>query len=212
MNQERILVWDLPVRVFHWLLVLCFAGAWLTSEFESLETWHLAFGYTSGALIVFRLLWGLVGTRYARFSSFVAPPRAVIQYLFSLFGSNKKHYLGHNPAGGAVMLSLMILVLLVVFSGYVEFKKLVEFDDLHEGLANLCLALVGAHVTAAVLMSWLEKENLVKSMLDGMKAGRKDDANRHPMVLIGMALLFAAIYFFVVILSGDFPSFTQPGA
>lgn len=209
MNQERILVWDLPVRVFHWLLVLCFAGAWLTSEFESLETWHLAFGYTSGALIVFRLLWGLVGTRYARFSSFVAPPRAVIQYLFSLFGSNKKHYLGHNPAGGAVMLSLMILVLLVVFSGYVEFKKLVEFDDLHEGLANLSLALVGAHVAAAVLMSRLENENLVQSMLDGKKIGHKNAANPYPMYFVGAFLFAAATYFFVGILLGDYPTLTN---
>src|SRR5690606_37588088 len=90
------LVWDVPVRVFHWLLVLCFAGAWLTAESEHWRLVHVTLGYTMAGLLAFRVLWGLVGTRYARFASFVRGPRAVIGYLKSLVGRHPEHHTGHN--------------------------------------------------------------------------------------------------------------------
>ena len=81
--STRILVWDVPTRLFHWLLVLSFVVAYLTSESERWQLWHVTAGYTFGALLVFRLLWGFVGSRYARFSQFVRGPRQVLAYLRS---------------------------------------------------------------------------------------------------------------------------------
>ena len=83
-NKQAVLVWDFPVRVFHWLLVVSFAGAWLTSESEAQQMLHYAFGYSAVALVVFRLVWGLVGTRYARFSQFMKSPAETIRHFKSL--------------------------------------------------------------------------------------------------------------------------------
>ena len=90
--------WDLPTRVFHWLLAGSFAGAFLTAGSARLLDVHLTLGYTILGLIAFRLLWGLIGTRYARFSSYEVGARSVIGYLKSLFTRSPRHYLGHNPA------------------------------------------------------------------------------------------------------------------
>ena len=137
-----MLVWDAPVRVFHWLLVLCFAGAWLTADSERWRLAHITLGYTSAALVGFRLLWGLVGTRYARFSSFVHGPRAAWAYLRSLPGSRPQHHVGHNPAGALAIVALLGLVLTVSALGWA-----IEADlggdwlaELHEGAPSRCRA------------------------------------------------------------------------
>ena len=109
-HKQDVLVWDLPVRVFHWLLVISFAGAWLTAESEAQQMLHYAFGYSACALILFRIVWGVIGTRYARFSHFIKGPTDTWHHIKSLvtgkgslrFGSN----LGHNPAGALAMVSL----------------------------------------------------------------------------------------------------------
>ena len=109
------LVWDVPVRVFHWLLVLCFAGAWLTAESEHWRLVHVTLGYTMAGLVAFRVLWGLVGTRYARFASFVRGPSAVLGYLKSLIGRHPEHHTGHNPAGAlAIVAGLFAVVPAIV--------------------------------------------------------------------------------------------------
>ena len=82
-DKKTILVWDVPTRVFHWLLVICFAGAWLTSESERLQLIHYAFGYSACALVLFRLAWGLVGTKYARFTQFIKGPKEMIGHFKS---------------------------------------------------------------------------------------------------------------------------------
>ena len=102
-TRSSTLVWDLPVRLFHWLLVLCFAGAWLTAESEHWRLVHVTLGYTMAALVAFRIVWGLLGTRYARFSSFVRGPSAVLAYLRSLSGPKPEHHTGHNPAGACLL-------------------------------------------------------------------------------------------------------------
>jgi cytochrome b len=95
----RVLIWDLPVRVFHWALVASFAGAYWLSESERLRNVHVMFGYTVLGLVVFRLTWGFVGTRYAQFRSFLYSPREAMAYVRSLFSRSDPQFLGHNPAG-----------------------------------------------------------------------------------------------------------------
>ena len=122
-ERPRTLVWDAPVRVFHWLLAACFAVAWLSAESERWQLLHITAGYTMAGLVVFRILWGLVGTRHARFSDFVRGPRAVAAYLKSLLRGRPEHHAGHNPAGALAILALLALALLTVATGWANYRR-----------------------------------------------------------------------------------------
>ena len=105
---NKILVWDAPTRLFHWLMVFSFAGAYITSEGERWRLVHVTLGYTMGGLLAFRMVWGLMGTRYARFSNFVRGPQAVMAYLRSLHDRPPQHFIGHNPAGAVAIVLLIV--------------------------------------------------------------------------------------------------------
>ena len=169
----RILVWDIPTRVFHWLLAGSFIGAFVTAESEMFRDVHVALGYLLLALIGFRILWGIVGTRYARFSAFAFGPSKVLAYLKSLLTGSPQHYLGHNPAGSWVIYALLLLGVLAGATGYATYNEIGGewFEELHEAFANSMLALVGVHVAGVVVSSLLHRENLVKSMINGYKQG-----------------------------------------
>lgn len=179
-DRRGILVWDAPVRVFHWLMVLSFVGAWLTSEGERLRLVHVTLGYTMAGLVAFRILWGLLGTRHARFSSFVRGPRAVLRYLGSLVRGRPEHHTGHNPAGAVAILLLLAMTVVVAASGWATYNDLGGewLEEAHEAAASLMLAVVVVHVAAVALASWLHKENLVRAMISGHKPGEPRDAAR----------------------------------
>ena len=120
--SRKVLVWDAPVRVFHWLMVGSFFGAYLTAESERWRLLHVTLGYTMLGLVVFRIVWGLVGTRHARFASFVRGPAAVLRYLRSLLSGRPEHHVGHNPAGGLAILALLALTLAVAATGWAVFN------------------------------------------------------------------------------------------
>jgi len=113
--QKQIRVWDIFIRVFHWTLVISFVIAYFTGDENNL--WHIYLGYYIGFLIIFRLIWGFVGSRYARFSNFVYSPTTVIDYIKSMLSAKPKHYLGHNPAGGYMILALLFMLTLTTISG-----------------------------------------------------------------------------------------------
>lgn len=115
MANEKIHVWDIFVRLFHWALVASFVIAYLTSEEENL--WHIYSGYTVLGLVVFRVVWGIIGSRYARFNDFVYSPEHVAQYLSGLIGKNPRRYLGHNPAAGWMIIAMLVGLSVVVVSG-----------------------------------------------------------------------------------------------
>jgi cytochrome b len=209
--KKSVLVWDFPVRVFHWLLVISFVGAWLTSEGEAQQMFHYAFGYSACALVLFRIIRGVVGTRYARFSEFIKGPTNTLQHIKSLFAGNQYLGLGHNPVGALVMISLMILILLIGLTGYWSVKEFLGeyMAGAHEAISNLALGFVAIHVAAAVIMSFLQKENLVKSMMTGRKQGAPEQAIRYPMYLVGLGLLIAWAYSFYLVVSGSLQSLTQ---
>jgi cytochrome b len=170
---KPVLVWDAPVRVFHWLMVLCFAGAWLTAESEQWRLVHVTLGYTMAGLVAFRILWGLWGTRYAKFSSFVRGPRAVARYLGNLLRGRHEPHIGHNPAGAIAIVALLILALLVTVTGWLTYEDLAGhwLEEGHEAVASVMLAIVGAHVAAVLWTSWRFRENLVGAMISGRKPG-----------------------------------------
>ena len=197
MSNQRILVWDLPTRLFHWLLAGTFAGAWLTAESERWINVHATLGYTFAGLIAFRLMWGFIGTRYARFSSFVAGPGAVKRYLWSIVTFQPEHHVGHNPAGGWAVLALLGLGIAIALSGYASHNDVGGhwLEELHEGAASAMLGLVFVHIAAVVASSLLHKENLVRAMMTGLKRGARSQAIRRPQWIAASALLLAVAGF-----------------
>ena len=168
---RRVLVWDAPVRVFHWLAVLSFAGAWLTAESERWRLLHVTLGYTLAGLVAFRLVWGLVGTRHARFANFVRGPKAVFEHLRDMVQGRFERHAGHNPAGALAIVALLGTALALTLSGWALFDGPGGdwLEDVHEGAANAMLALVGLHLAGVALASWLGRENLVGAMFSGRK-------------------------------------------
>ena len=177
MSTQRILVWDIPTRLFHWLLAGSFAGAYLTSESERLAAIHVGCGYALLGLIGFRLIYGLVGSRYARFSEFVRGPGAVIKYLKSLLSGHPQRFVGHNPAGAVAIVLLLVLGLATGASGFAMYNELGGewLEDVHEACANAMLAVVILHVLGVIASSVLHKENLARAMVTGRKEGAPDE-------------------------------------
>lgn len=171
MRNDKVLIWDLPVRTFHWLLVASFAGAYLLSDTERLRDVHVMFGYTMLGLVAFRLAWGFVGTRYARFRSFLYRPREALAYLRDLVRGGGRRYLGHNPAGSFAVWAILGLAVLVGATGYGTYNDLggEAVEELHEFLANAWLVVVVAHVAGVLLSSVLHRENLARAMVTGYK-------------------------------------------
>jgi cytochrome b len=196
----RILVWDVPVRVFHALMVASFAGAWLTAESERWRLLHVTLGYTMAGLVAFRLLWGLVGTRHARFASFVRGPKALAQYLGALLRGRPEHHTGHNPAGALAIVAMLALTAVLAFSGWATYNELFgeAFEELHEGAANAMMALVVIHVAGVLLASWMHHENLVGAMVSGNKIGSPQDAIRRAWTGVGALVLAAVLGFWAL--------------
>lgn len=204
---RSVKVWDIPTRIFHWLLVLSFTAAYLTSESERYRDWHVMFGYTVAALVVFRLFWGIAGTRYARFSSFFFEPSQMLAYLQSLLTSRPKRYLGHNPAGAVAIFLLLGLGVLTALSGFATNQELLGewVEELHEGSAATMLAVVAVHILGVVVSSLLHRENLARSMFSGNKSGPADLAIDKTRPLVGIILIVTTLGFWIADRSGWLP-------
>lgn len=184
-HKQSIKVWDPLVRLFHWLLVTAFVVAYVTEDdFMRLHVWA---GYLLIGLLVFRVLWGLVGSGHARFSDFVYPPREVLRFLKETLFFRAKRYLGHNPAGGAMIIALLLSLTMTSLTGLLTYG--VEeaagplapwvggtgeawgeaFEETHEFFANFTLLLVFIHVVGVLVESALHRENLVRAMFTGYK-------------------------------------------
>lgn len=177
-----VYVWDPFVRLFHWTLVVAFTIAYLTED--DLLTVHVWAGYVVGGLIVARIIWGFVGPTHARFLDFIYAPVTTLAYMRHLVRFRAERHLGHSPAGGAMVVLLLLFLTATVVTGLVVYggeqqagplagmftKDTGEaFEEAHELLANITLALVLAHIAAVVLASFVHRENLVRAMLTGYK-------------------------------------------
>jgi cytochrome b len=186
MNTDTMIkVWDPLVRIFHWSLVLAFFIAYITEDHYL--TLHTYAGYTVLGLILFRIIWGIIGTRHARFSDFVTTPRAAWQYIVETLRLRAKRYLGHNPAGGAMIVLLLVSLLITTLSGIATYGAVESagplgdwlgnigesgedlLEEVHEFFANFTVMLVVFHVSGVIIESLLHRENLVKSMVHGYK-------------------------------------------
>ncbi len=184
-DSSTVKVWDPLVRVFHWSLVFFFLFAFITEDGRL--NLHVQAGYAVSFLIGFRLLWGLVGSRNARFLTFVKSPKVMLIYLKGMLSFKVPHYLGHNPLGAAMVIVLLSSVALVSFTGMMIIASEGNgplagtvfsswrgewMEDVHEFFANFTLLMVAAHVLGVLLGSVLEGENLVKAMVTGRKNNR----------------------------------------
>ena len=184
-ESPQIKVWDPLVRFFHWALVSAFIIAYVTEEdFLTIHSWA---GYLILSLLCIRFVWGFIGTRYARFSDFAYSPEKIIQFLNDTLRLGAKRYLGHNPAGGAMVFLLMFSLLITTTSGVVllgaeeqagpvahwfaqpESMLADVLEELHEFFANFTLFLVFVHVAGVLVESIIHKENLVSAMITGFK-------------------------------------------
>nr|WP_072393597.1 cytochrome b/b6 domain-containing protein [Hyphomicrobium sp. CS1GBMeth3] len=169
--SASVKVWDLFVRVFHWSLVVGFTVAFLTGD--EMETLHIWAGYAAAGLVTLRLVWGLIGPRYARFTQFVKSPAAVLRYMLDIAAGREARCVGHNPAGGAmvaVLLAMLVVLsvtgLLMTTPAYWHSKVL---EEVHEVTANVMLGLVLLHIGGVMLASVRHHENLVRAMVTGRK-------------------------------------------
>lgn len=196
-KPDYVKVWDLPVRLVHWLIALCFTGAYLTAESEIWRLLHVTLGYTMAGLIAFRVVWGVIGTRYARFSEFVRSPSAVFQYLHSLLTKSPEHFTGHNPAGAIAVLLLLGLGAAISVSGYALYNDLGGdwVEEAHELLANTMLAIVFVHIAAVLISSHLHKENLPLVMINGKKRRIASAAITSTWRNVALVILLAVIAF-----------------
>jgi cytochrome b len=185
-NSIKIKAWDLPIRLFHWGVAICFGIAWLTTGDRWLD-FHVFTGYLLGGLLLFRLYWGLFGEPNARFRDFAFGWGAARSYLLATLKGRPERYLGHNPAGSwAIWLMLSLLSFLVVsglltlgfeerhgpFAGWLGFSAGVVLHRVHEILAWMMVGVVAVHLLGVLVESLLHRENLAAAMLTGNKRGQ----------------------------------------
>ncbi len=186
-DSTRTLVWDLPTRLFHWLLAILILLQYGTAEWHWLSMqWHVWFGYATLALILFRVIWGFAGSQTARFAEFVRGPRRVFAYARELLAGRVSFNVGHNPLGGWSVLAMLLCLLVQTITGlFTSNRRHTELGpwalhvpetwsqrltEIHKINQNVLLTLIGLHV-AVVLAYWIGKnENLIGPMLHGRKA------------------------------------------
>jgi cytochrome b len=170
-QPATVRVWDPLVRIFHWSLVGLFAIAFFTGD--EWKNPHEIAGYVIAGLIALRVVWGVVGTRHARFSGFIYRPSTVLGYVRAALSLKAKRYLGHNPAGGAMVVALLLAISAIAATGYMmttnAFWGVAWVEEAHVITVYATLGLIGLHVAGVVFASVEHDENLVKSMITGRK-------------------------------------------
>ena len=201
-------VWDLPVRLFHWTLVILMVASFTTGKIGgNWLVWHFYSGYLILALVLFRIVWGLIGSDTARFAGFVRGPSHVFAYARSMLGGPPQFHAGHNPLGGLMVVLMLILLLTQATTGLFVDDEIATRGPLADKVAdatvalmtrihriniNVLLAAVGLHITAALFYLFVKKDNLIVPMFTGMKTlppGHPEPALRNGLI----ALVVAAI-------------------
>jgi cytochrome b len=179
--KKIIRVWDLPIRLFHWLLVICIAGSFATIKLsDELIQWHSYFGYSILTLLIFRIIWGFVGSTHARFLSFFPTPKLLLDYL----RGKSQHVLGHNPLGALSVFALLFALSIQVTTGlfvddeiafqgpfakYVSSSVVSLFSQIHEANQVVIYTLITIHIAAIVYYRKFKGEDLIKPMINGDK-------------------------------------------
>lgn len=180
MSRSRILVWDLPTRLFHWFLtvglVACFSFALFADEHSLWFMTHMILGVVLGLMVVLRVVWGFVGSRYARFHSFLFSPASVLQYIQGAFSPKGLQYVGHNPGSSYAIFGMLFLLGTAVVTGLMMSGGNEAGEELHAVSSYALIAVVVVHIIGVVWYSVRYQENITLSMFTGTKAGESADA------------------------------------
>ena len=209
---RTVKIWDLPIRLFHWLLVALFLFSFLSGKLKgNWMEWHMYSGYTILALVVFRILWGFAGSTHARFSSFLAGPAAGLRFAKKLLSKAPVHVAGHNPIGGWMVIVLLLSLLLQAGTGlfanddisiegplykFVSKEMSDRLTTIHYYNFNVMFFLALAHVAAVVFHVFVKKENLVSAMITGTRnldAATEVPAARFASPWLALALFLLAL-------------------
>lgn len=207
---KTVHVWDLPTRQFHWTLVVLMILQWWSAENSDTMDWHLWGGYAVLTLVLFRLIWGFMGSDTARFSDFLRGPGAALAYAKALARGETPLYLGHNPMGGWSIVALLTLLLIQAGTGlFANDDILIEgplygwvsksasdwLTTVHKLNFNLLLLVIAVHISAVLFYLLVKRENLIHPMLSGRKHLPPEQAGRAPQLVnpwLGLAALLVA--------------------
>lgn len=200
--SKRMMSWDAAVMVSHWLLAICFLGAVITQDSEKFRLLHVTMGYTMFGLVAFRLVWGFIGGKYARFNSIYPRIKKVIEYLKSLFTAEPQAFIGFHAIGFLAAYLLLAVILMVTISGYIVYEELGPdlFEDLHETLGNLLIAIVVIHIGGVVINAVIQKVKLAMST-EQAGAARRVAASierSRPYKWMAALIILAVTYFWVI--------------
>lgn len=183
--SNTIKVWDVSIRLFHWLLMAAIIFCWWSARQSDMLEWHMRSGYLVLGLLSYRVIWGLVGSRYARFSHFIYGPKRVFTYLASLIKGQEQRYLSHNPLGSLAVIALIVFVGIQAGTGlfanddiflegplaqYVSSATSSALTSFHKQWFDALLILTGLHVLAVLFHQIFRKEKLVQGMITGKKS------------------------------------------
>jgi cytochrome b len=190
------LIWDLPTRFFHWLLVISVLGAFAFAELTEKETAtfyiHVVFAVLAGLLIVWRIIWGFVGSKHIRWGELFFAPLTTVKYFKEVLSGSGSYHAGHNPGSANVILAMLVLIAASVGTG-VFITQAEIFEELHESLPVVLMVFVGLHVLGVLLATKMNKENYLLGMITGYKRAKASDA-------IGSSHFFAAVIMLVLVL------------
>jgi len=215
MTRKHVLVWDLPLRLFHWLLVAALAGSWITAE-AGVEwmVWHFRLGYFAAGLVIFRIIWGFVGPRHARFKNFIRAPGVIIAYARTLFGRESHAHVGHNPVGALMVIVLLAAVSFQIGTGLfatddiftmgpffplVDAETADQLTSLHHLNFTVLQILAAVHVVAILFYLFWKRQSLILPMVRGTKPrekvaeGEEIDSSRFVLGLVVAALATAVV-------------------
>jgi cytochrome b len=199
LGMRKIRVWDLPIRLFHWLLVLCIAGSLISVNLggNAIE-WHAYFGYSILTLLIFRIVWGFIGSTHARFASFIPNRKSVLNYL----QGKSPRFLGHNPIGALSVFALLFVLSVQVITGlfvddeiafqgpmakYVSNSVVSFLSEIHEGNQVLIYTLITIHIAAIIYYKKFKGENLIKPMISGDKEIDPSEEAKYSPIDLGRA-------------------------
>ncbi len=197
--MARVLVWDLPTRLFHW----AFAGGFIAAAVIALGLgddspifpYHSIIGLTIALLIVLRIFWGLIGSRYARFGSFLFAPSEVLAYTRGVLSRRGPKHTGHNPGSSYAIFAMLAIMTGLAITGIMMARGNESVEELHEILAYSMLAVVGVHIMGVIVHTVQHRENITASMIHGRKNTEGTDAgirSAHPILAVAMVVLTGA--------------------
>lgn len=192
----RIMVWDLPIRAFHWLFAICYSAATTIALFadqnDSLFPYHAIFGLVVGFMLLLRIVYGFIGTKYARFDNFLFKPRTLLDYLLNVLLGKPPKFVGHNPGSAYAIYAMFILISATVISGIILSEVKDSNSSLHELLVDFMLSILVLHVLGVLVHSFQHKENIIAVMIHGYRQTDSDVGIKTSRKLVFLVFIFLA--------------------